>query len=149
MLQLLLCLLMITHFQQIKSKDFKGKFLADTDLKQQHKQKINNLDCLNDSTFRTINTLFILSFKNGNVDPTRESFDIYYMPLAKNFSALIDKKKSFRSAGKSKQVQKKLLKCQETNIIQQETYQINCIIKNIINSLVWIYQDICEYSSKN
>ena len=80
------------------------------------------MDCLNDSTFRTINTLFILSFKNGNVDPTRESFDIYYMPLAKNFSALIDKKKSFRSAGKSKQVQKKLLKCQETNIIQQETY---------------------------
>ena len=149
MLQLLLCLLMITHFQQIKSKDFKGKLLADTDLKQQHKQKINNLDYLNDSTFRTINTLFILSFKNGNVDPTRESFDIYYMPLAKNFSALIDKKKSFRSAGKSKQVQKKLLKCQETNIIQQETYQINCIIKNIINSLVWIYQDICEYSSKN
>ena len=149
MLQLLLCLLMITHFQQIKSKDFKGKFLADTDLKQQHKQKINNLDYLNDSTFRTINTLFILSFKNGNVDPTRESFDIYYMPLAKNFSALIDKKKSFRSAEKSKQVQKKLLKCQETNIIQQETYQINCIIKNIINSLVWIYQDMCEYSSKN
>ena len=95
MLQLLLCLLMITHFQQRKSKDFKGKFLADTDLKQQHKQKINNLDYLNDSTFRTINTLFILSFKNGKVDPTTESFDIYYMPLAKNFSALIDKKNQF------------------------------------------------------
>ena len=106
MLQLLLCLLMITHFQQIKSKDFKGKFLADTDLKQQHKQKITNLDCLNDSTFRTINTLFILSFKNGNVDPTRESFDIYYMPLAKNFSALIDKKKVFDQQEKANKCKK-------------------------------------------
>ena len=105
MLQLLLCLLMITHFQKIKSKDYKGKFLADTDLKQQHKQKINNLDYLNDSLFRTINTLFILPFKNGNIDPTRESFDIYYISLAKNFSTLIDKKKKvFNQPVKSKQV---------------------------------------------
>ena len=108
MLQLLLCLLMITHFQKIKSKDYKGKFLADTDLKQQHKQKINNLDYLNDSLFRTINTLFILPFKNGNIDPTRESFDIYYISLAKNFSTLIDKKKkSFQSASKKQTSVKK------------------------------------------
>ena len=108
MLQLLLCLLMITHFQKIKSKDYKGKFLADTDLKQQHKQKINNLDYLNDSLFRTINTLFILPFKNGNIDPTRESFDIYYISLAKNFSTLIDKKtNSFQSASKKQTSVKK------------------------------------------
>ena len=45
------------------------------------------------------------------------------MPLAKNFSVLIDKKKTvFDQPVKSKQVQKKLLKCQETKIIQQETY---------------------------
>ena len=64
------------------------------------------MDYLNDSTFRTINTLFILSFKNGKVDPTRESFDIYYMPLAKNFSALIDKKKVFDQQEKANKCKK-------------------------------------------
>ena len=36
--------------------------------------KNNNLDCLIDPTFRNINRLFVLSFKNGNNDPTRNSF---------------------------------------------------------------------------
>ena len=40
----------------------------------------NNIDYLIDPTFRNINRLFILSFKNGNNDPTRDSFDKYYMP---------------------------------------------------------------------
>ena len=40
--------------------------------------------------FRNINRLFVLSFKNGNDDPTRDSFE-YYMPLVeiKDFIALI------------------------------------------------------------
>ena len=36
---------------------------------------------------------------------------------------------------------KNLLKCQKIIIIQQEMYQIICIIENIKNSLVQIYQD--------
>ena len=38
--------------------------------------KSNNLDYLVDPTFRNINRLFVLSFKNGNNDPTRDSFNI-------------------------------------------------------------------------
>ena len=56
--------------------------------------KNNNLDYLIDPTFRNINRLFVLSFKNGNNDPTRDSFEKYYMPLVKikDFNALIDNK---------------------------------------------------------
>ena len=35
----------------------------------------NNLDYLIDPTFRNINRLFAVSFKNGDDDPTRNSFD--------------------------------------------------------------------------
>ena len=41
----------------------------------------NNLDYLIDSSFRNINRMFVLSSKNGNEDPTRDSFDEYHMPL--------------------------------------------------------------------
>ena len=44
--------------------------------------KNNNLDYLIDSAFRNINRLFVISFKNGDNDPTRYSFDKYYMSLA-------------------------------------------------------------------
>ena len=37
--------------------------------------KSNNLDYLIDPTFRKISTLFALSFKNGNYDPTSNSFN--------------------------------------------------------------------------
>ena len=37
--------------------------------------KNNNLDYLIDSTYRNINRLFVLSFRNGNNDATRDSFD--------------------------------------------------------------------------
>ena len=59
--------------------------------------KNNNLDCLIYLTFRNINRLFVLSFKNGNIDPTRDFFDKYYMPLVetKDFNALIDDKPFF------------------------------------------------------
>ena len=41
--------------------------------------------------------MFVVSFKNRNDDPTRDSFDKYYMLLAniKNFNALIDNKLLF------------------------------------------------------
>ena len=62
------------------------------DLKEQHNQKTNNLDYLTDPMFGNINRLFILSFKNGNNDPVRDSFDQYYMPQVeiKDFNVLID-----------------------------------------------------------
>ena len=43
--------------------------------------KNNNLDYLIDPTFRNINRLFVLAFKNGSNDPTSDSFDKYYVPL--------------------------------------------------------------------
>ena len=67
--------------------------------------KNNNLDYLMDPTFRNINRLFVLSFKNGDNDPTRNSFDKYYIPLVKikYFNALIDNKPFFDQPVKSKQ----------------------------------------------
>ena len=63
-----------------------------SELKTQTKD--NNLDYLIDPTFKDINRLFALSFKNGNDDPTRDSFVKYYIPLVeiKDFNALIDNK---------------------------------------------------------
>ena len=56
--------------------------------------KNNNLDYLIDPTFRNINRLFVLSFKNGDNDPTRDSFNKYYMLLVemKDSKALVDNK---------------------------------------------------------
>ena len=57
-----------------------------------------------DPTFRGINRLLIISFKNGVNDPTRHSFDKYYMlPVEmKDFNALI-KSKSFTTKPIKKQ----------------------------------------------
>ena len=55
----------------------------------------------------------------------RNSFDKYYMPLVevKDFSALINHKPFFDQPLKTnKKHMKKLLKCQEMIIIQQEIY---------------------------
>ena len=49
--------------------------------------KSNNLDYLDYLiylTFRNINRLFVLSFKNGNDDPMRDSFEKYYMSLVES-----------------------------------------------------------------
>ena len=58
----------------------------------------------------------MLSFKNGNSDPTRDSFDKYYMLLVeiKDFNKLIENKLFFHHAVKNK--------CQEMMNIQQEIY---------------------------
>ena len=49
--------------------------------------------------------MFVLSFKNGNDDPSRDVFDKYYMPLVeiKDFNALIDNKPFFDQPVKNKQ----------------------------------------------
>ena len=58
-----------------------------------------------DPTLSNINRLFVLSFKNGDGDPTRNSFDKYYMPSVeiKDFNALIDNKSFFNEPVKIKQ----------------------------------------------
>ena len=45
------------------------------------KPKNNNLDCLTNPSFRNIDKLFVLLFKNGDDDPTKNCFDDFYMPL--------------------------------------------------------------------
>ena len=64
--------------------------------------KNNNLDYLINPTFRNINRLFVLSFRNIIV---RESFLRYYMPLVeiKDFNVIIDNKPFFDQPVKSKQ----------------------------------------------
>ena len=55
-------------------------------------QKSNTLDYLIDPTFRNIERLFVLSFKNDDDDPARNSFDRYYLPWVEtnDLNALID-----------------------------------------------------------
>ena len=74
--------------QEVKRTIFWYKYRPDITAQT----KSDNLDYLIDSTFRTINRSFALSFKNGNDDPKRHSFDKYYMSLVeiKDFMALID-----------------------------------------------------------
>ena len=66
--------------------------------------KNNNLNNLIDTTFTNINRLFVVSFKNGNHDPTRNSFDKYYMLLLeiKDFTALIENEQFFDQPIKKK-----------------------------------------------
>ena len=67
--------------------------------------KNNNLDYLIDPTFRNINRLFVLSFKNNDDDPKRYSFNKYYMLLVeiKDCNALINNKPLFDQPVKNKQ----------------------------------------------
>ena len=62
--------------------------------------------------------MFVLSFKNGNDDPSRDVFDKYYMPLVeiKDFNALIDNKPFFDQPVKNKQeASEKLIKIPRNN----------------------------------
>ena len=63
------------------------------------------IDYLIDPTFRNISRLFVLSFKNGDDDSTRYSFDGYYMPLVeiKDLKALIDNIPVFDERVKNRQ----------------------------------------------
>ena len=72
------------NFLENRKQGFKTTISwINTDLKKQHNQKTNNkkqsknnnLDCLIDLTFRNINRLFVLSFKNDNDDPKENYFD--------------------------------------------------------------------------
>ena len=86
--------------------------------------KNNNLDYMIHSTFRNINRLFVLPFKGGENDPTRNSFDKNYRPLVKinDFNTLTDTKPFLDQLVQTQKRMKNLSKCQETTIIEQETY---------------------------
>ena len=69
--------------------------------------------------------MFVLLFKNGDDNPTRDYFDKYYIPLVeiKDFSAFIDNKLFFDQPVKTNKKRiKNLLKCQEMITVQQEIY---------------------------
>ena len=67
--------------------------------------KNNNLDYMIDLTFRSINKLFVVSFKNADNNLRINYFDKYYMPLVemKYFNALIDNKPCLDQPVKNKQ----------------------------------------------
>ena len=105
MFQLLLCLLMIISNFYVK-KGFKRTIFWNKYRSEITAQaKSNNLDYLIDPTFININRLFVLSFKNGDNDPTRDSFKKYSMSLVemKDFNVLIDNKPFFDQPVKKKQ----------------------------------------------
>ena len=58
-----------------------------------------------DPIVRNINRLFVLSFRAGEIDPTRNYFDKYYMLVEeiKDFNVLIDNKLFFDLPLKNKQ----------------------------------------------
>ena len=66
--------------------------------------KNNNLDYLIDPTFKNNNRLFVLSFTNGDDNPTKHSFDQYFMLLVeiKDSNTLIDNKPFFDQLVKNK-----------------------------------------------
>ena len=67
--------------------------------------KSDNLDYLIYPSFRNINRLCVLSFKNATDDSTRHCFDKYFMLLIEinDFNVLIDNKPIFDTPAKNKQ----------------------------------------------
>ena len=61
--------------------------------------------------------MFVLSFKNGNDDPTRDSFDKYNIPLIKikDFNALKNNKVFFDQPVKKQEVYEKLMEISKNN----------------------------------
>ena len=73
-----------------------------------------------DLTFRNINRLLVLLFKNDDNDPRRNAFNEWYIPLPeiKDFNALIDNKPFIDQPLKTNEKRtKNLLKCQVTMTI--------------------------------
>ena len=107
-----------------------------------------------DPTLKNINRLFVLPFKNDILDPKKYSCDECYMPSKEidGFNPLIDNKTILEHfVEKNKKRMKSLLKIQEIMVLQEETYQIFCIVKNIRNSLVFNCQNkqIQAFPQKN
>ena len=67
--------------------------------------KNSKLRYIIDLKFRNINRLFVFTFKNNDSDPKTNSFDKYYIPLAriKDFNALVNNKPFYNQSVKNKQ----------------------------------------------
>ena len=103
----------------------------------EYRFEINNQIIIIDPTFRNINRFFVLSFKDGDNDPTRDSFEKYYMSLieVKDLNPLIDNKPFFDHPVENKEeAYEELIKISK-NDYYTTSYWTTCIIKNIINSL--------------
>ena len=70
-----------TKFLENIKQGFKRTISWNNTTKITIQPKNNNFDYLIDLTFRNINRLFALSLKSGNENPTRDSFNKYYMSL--------------------------------------------------------------------
>ena len=98
--------------------------------------------------------MFVSSFKNGNDDSKRNSFNVFYMPLVeiKDFSALINNKPFFYQPVKSKQeAYVKLIEMWRNN-----DYEAGSLLdylyhqKNCKTHWYWfIKTNKCQYSSTN
>ena len=103
----------------------------------EYRFEINNQIIIIDSTFKNINRFFVLSFKDGDNDPTGDSFEKYYMSLieVKDLNALIDNKPFFDHPVENKEeAYEELIKISK-NDYYTTSYWTTCIIKIIINSL--------------
>ena len=115
--------------------------------------KINNLDYFIDPTFRNINRFFVVSFKNGNNDPTKDYFNKNYMPLVeiKDFNALIDNKPFFDQPVKNKQeVYDKLTEMSRNHIFNRKF--IRLFVSSKLLQTYWyrfIQTNKYKYSSIN
>ena len=103
----------------------------------EYRFEINNQIIIIDPTFRNINRFFVLSFKDGDNDPIRDSFEKYCMSLieVKDLNPLIDNKPFFDHPVENKEeAYEELIKISK-NDYYTTSYWTTCIIKNIINSL--------------
>ena len=88
-----------------------------------HRQH-DNFNFTINPTFKTVNRLFVFSFKNSEKDSTKNYFLKYYMLLLeiKDFNAFIENKPFLIYLWQTKKMHmKNLWKCLERMIIQQET----------------------------
>ena len=103
----------------------------------EYRFEINNQIIIIDPTFRNINRFFVLSFKDGDNDPIRDSFEKYCMSLieVKDLNPLIDNKPFFDHPVENKEeAYEELIKISK-NDYYTTSYWTTCIIKIIINSL--------------
>ena len=80
--------------QGFKRTIYLNKYISEitTQTKKKQKKQKTKLDYPIDPAFRDVNRLFIFSFRNGDDDPIKNSFDEYYVPLVKikDFNVLIE-----------------------------------------------------------
>lgn len=106
--------------QEFERTIFWKKYRSEITIHRQH----DNFNFTINPTFKTVNRLFVFSFKNSEKDSTKNYFLKYYMLLLeiKDFNAFIENKPFLIYLWQTKKMHmKNLWKCLERMIIQQET----------------------------